>query len=123
VSEPDHAELQQAVINFLARQPTSELRLHVQVKPFERATWPPDSTEFTSELFLMVSVVTRDGGDMLQVALSHVRQGVENGEIALPGCRITEFTEGGIFNEADSELGSIRVLPIRVKVESENRAA
>jgi hypothetical protein len=49
VGEPDHGELEQATVSHLTKHAVGNLR--VQAKPFQRATWPPDSTEFVGELF------------------------------------------------------------------------
>jgi hypothetical protein len=117
VGEPDHGELEQATVSHLTKHAIGNLR--VQAKPFQRATWPPDSTEFVGELFLMVHSTADRPSDRLREALAHLRQGVESGEIALGGFSITEFSEDEIFHEADDEQGKIRVLPIVVKVEQE----
>jgi hypothetical protein len=72
VSEPDHGELERAVVSYLSKHPVADANLRIQAKPFERMTWPPDSQEYKSELFLMAPARIGRAGSVLEEALSRV---------------------------------------------------
>jgi hypothetical protein len=83
VQQPDHTELEQAILRYLGSQPPGEGRegtLHVKVTELERVTDPPDSIQFRGGLFLSVPFVGADRTKLDQ-ALARVRKGFKRDEI------------------------------------------
>ena len=77
MNQPDHTELEQAILQYLGSQPPSEGRegtLYVKVTDLERVTDPPDSNQFRGGLFLSVRFVGADR-TKLEQALARVRKG------------------------------------------------
>jgi hypothetical protein len=60
VNQPDHTNLEQAILRYLGSQPPSEGSegtLYVKVTELERVTHPPNSSQFRGGLFLSVPFV------------------------------------------------------------------
>jgi hypothetical protein len=112
VTQPDHTELEQAILQHLSWQPASEGRegtLHVKVTELERVTHPPDSNQFRGGLFLSVPVVGADR-TKLDHALARVRKGFKRDEI-LPGWHV-EIVEQKTYSHRDDELGGLALLTL-----------
>jgi hypothetical protein len=112
VDQPEHTELEQAILRYLGSQPSTEGRegtLHVKVTELERVTHPPDSTQFRGGLFLSVPFVGADRTKLDQ-ALARVRKGFKRDEI-LPGWHV-EMVEEKAYSHRDDELGSMALLTL-----------
>jgi len=109
VNQPDHTELEQAILQYLSLQPAIEGTLYVKVTELERVTHPPDSKQFRSGLFLSVPFVGADR-TRLEQALARVRKGFKRDEI-LPGWHV-EMVEQKAYSHRDDELGSMALLTL-----------
>jgi hypothetical protein len=112
VKQPDHTELEQAILQYLGSQPPSEGRegtLYVKVTELERVTHPPDSSQFRGGLFLSVPFVGADRTKLDQ-ALARVRKGFKRDEV-LPGWHV-EMVEEKAYSHRDDELGSMALLTL-----------
>ena len=112
MDQPEHTELEQAILRYLGSQPSTEGRegtLHVKVTELERVTHPPDSTQFRGGLFLSVPFVGADRTKLDQ-ALARVRKGFKRDEI-LPGWHV-EMVEEKAYSHRDDELGSMALLTL-----------
>ena len=112
MNQPDHTELEQAILQYLIVQPASEGRegtLHVKVAELERVTHPPDSNQFRGGLFLSVPVVGADR-TKLDHALARVRKGFKRDEI-LPGWHV-QMVEQKTYSYRDHELGGLALLTL-----------
>ncbi|MGH9320326.1 MAG: hypothetical protein ACRD3V_10640 [Vicinamibacteria bacterium] len=112
MKEPDHTELEQAILQYLGLQPPNEGRertLYVKVTELERVTHPPDSNQFRGGLFLSVPFVGADRTKLDQ-ALARVRKGFKRDEILL-GWHV-EMVEEKLYSHRDGELGSMALLTV-----------
>jgi len=112
VNQPDHTELEQAILQHLSLQPASEGRegtLHVRVTDLERVTHPPDSNQFRGGLFLSVPFVGADRTKLDQ-ALARVRKGFKRDEILL-GWHV-EMVEQKAYSHRDDEVGGMALLTV-----------
>jgi hypothetical protein len=112
VNQPDHTELEQAILQYLSLPPASEGRegtLYVKVTELERVTHPPDSKQFRGGLFLSVPVVGADR-TKLDHALARVRKGFKRDEI-LPGWHV-EMVEQKAYSHRDDEVGGMARLTL-----------
>ena len=115
VQQPDHSELERAILKYLGSQPPSEGTLHVKVTELERVTHPPDSSQFRGGLFLSVPFVGADRTKLDQ-ALARVRKGFKRDEI-LPGWHV-EMVEEKAYSHRDEELGmALLTLPVVLTLE------
>jgi hypothetical protein len=122
VNQPDHIELEQAILQHLGSQPPSEGRegtLYVKVTELERVTHPPDSRRFRGGLFLSVPFVGSDRTKLDQ-ALARVRKGFERDEI-LPGWHV-EMVDEKAYPHRDAELGSMALLTLPAVLTLEPRS-
>lgn len=103
MSEPDAAAVQTAILNYVGGKLTSEGTLHVEVRPFEPVTWPPESNEVKGEVVL--SVPRMGNGSRLGEASKIVREGLASGEIDTGDYTVTEASESSPFNEQHPDLG------------------
>jgi hypothetical protein len=112
VNQPDSAELEQAIHQFLGSQPSSEGRertLYVKVTDLERVTHPPGSNQLRGGLFLSVPFVGADRTKLDQ-ALARVRKGFKRDEI-LPGWHV-EMLEEKAYSHRHDELGGMALLTL-----------
>jgi hypothetical protein len=112
VNQPDHTELEQAILPYLSLQLPSEGRegsMYVKVTELERVTHPPDSNQFRGGLFLSVPFVGADRTKLDQ-ALARVRKGFKRDEI-LPGWHV-EMVEQKAYSHRDDELGGMALLTL-----------
>ena len=112
MNQPDHTELEQAILQYLSLQPASEGRegtLYVKVTELERVTHPPDSKQFRAGLFLSVPFVGADRTKLDQ-ALARVRKGFKRDEI-LPGWHV-EMVEQKAYSHRDDEVGGMALLTL-----------
>jgi hypothetical protein len=112
VNQPDHTELEQAILRYLGSQPPSEGRegtLHVKVTELERVTHPPDSGQLRGGLFLSVPFVGADRTKLDQ-AIARVRKGCKRDEI-LSGWHV-EMVEEKAYSHRDDELGGMALLTL-----------
>jgi len=122
VHQPDHTELEQAILQYLGSQPPSEGRegtLHVKVTELERVTDPPDSSQLRGGLFLSVPFVGADRTKLDQ-ALARVRKGFKRDEI-LRGWHV-ELVEEKPYSHRDDELGSTALLTLPAVLTLEPRS-
>lgn len=108
----DRSELEAAISRHLSLQPAHETTEAVIVKiaELEPVTWPPDSKQFRTGLFLSVPFL---GGDRTKIdqALAHVRKGFKRNEI-LPGWHV-ELSEEKVYSHRDGEAGAVLLtLPV-----------
>jgi hypothetical protein len=109
VNQPDHIELEQAILEYLG-SPPSEVRegtLYVKVTELERVIHPPDSHQFQGGLFLSVPFVGADRTKLDQ-ALARIRRGFKRDEI-LPNWHV-EMVEEKSYSHRDEELGNMALL-------------
>ena len=116
--QPDHSELEQAILQYLGSQPPSEGNLNVKVTELERVTHPPDSGQFRGGLFLSVPFVGADRTKLDQ-ALARVRKGFKRDEI-LPGWHV-EMVEEKAYSHRDEEVGPMALLTLPVVLTLEPR--
>ncbi len=112
MKQPDHTELEQAILQYVGSQPANAGRegtLYVKVTELERVTHPPDSNQFRGGLFLSVPFVGADR-TRLDQALARVRKGFKRDEI-LPGWHV-EMVEEKTYAHRDEELGSMALLTL-----------
>ena len=112
VNQPDHTELEQAILQYLGSQSSSEGRegkLYVKVTELERVIHPPDSNQFQGGLFLSVPFVGADRTKLDQ-ALARVRRGFKHDEI-LPSWHV-EMVEQKAYPHRDNELGGMALLTL-----------
>ena len=112
MNQPDHTELEQAILQYLGLQPASEGRertLYVRVTELERVTHPPDSNQFRGGLFLSVPFVGADRTKLDQ-ALARVRKGFKRDEILL-GWHV-EMVEQKAYSHRDDEVGGMALLTL-----------
>jgi hypothetical protein len=112
VDQPDHVELEQAILQYLGSRPAGEARegtLYVKVTELERVTHPPDSGQFRGGLFLSVPFAGADRTKLDQ-ALARVRKGFKRDEI-LPGWHV-EMAEEKAYSHRDDELSSVALLTL-----------
>ena len=112
VNQPDHTELEQAILQYLSLPPASEGRegtLYVKVTELERVTHPPDSKQFRAGLFLSVPFVGADR-TRLDQALARVRKAFKRDEI-LPGWHV-EMVEQKAYSHRDDEVGGMALLTL-----------
>ena len=106
MKQPDHTELERAILQYLGSQPPSEGRegtLYVKVTELERVTHPPDSDQLRGGLFLSVPFVGADRTKLDQ-ALARVRKGFKRDEI-LPRWHV-EMVEEKAFPIATTSSGA-----------------
>ncbi len=112
MKQPDHNELEQAILQYLSLQAPHEGRertLYVKVTELERVTHPPDSNRFRGGLFLSVPFVGADRTKLDQ-ALARVRKGFKRDEI-LHGWHV-EMVEEKIYTHRDDEVDSMALLTL-----------
>ena len=112
MNQPDHTELEQAILQYLGAQSPSETHegtLYVKVTELERVTHPPDSDRLQGGLFLSVPFVGADRTKLDQ-ALARVRHGFKRDEV-LPGWHV-EMVEEKAYSHRDDELGSMALLTL-----------
>ena len=122
MQQPDHTELEQAILQYLGSQPPSEGRegtLHVKVTELERVTDPPDSSQLRGGLFLSVPFVGADRTKLDQ-ALARVRKGFKRDEI-LRGWHV-ELVEEKPYSHRDDEPGSMALLTLPAVLTLEPRS-
>ena len=106
MNQPDHVELEQAILQYLGSELPSVL---VKVIELERVTHPPDSNQFQGGLFLSVPVVGADRTKLDQ-ALARIRQGFKRDEI-LSGWHV-EMVEQKAYSHRDDEKGGMALLTL-----------
>ena len=114
MNQPDHSELEQAILQYLGSPSPSEGRegkLYVKVTELERVIHPPDSNQFQGGLFLSVPFVGADR-TRLDQALARVRRGFKHNEI-LPSWHV-EMVEQKAYPHRDDELGGVALLTLPV---------
>jgi hypothetical protein len=112
VSQPDHTELEQAILQYLGSELPSGLRegtLFVKVTELERVAHPPDSNQFQGGLFLSVPFVGADRTKLDQ-ALARVRQGFKRDEI-LSDWHV-EMVEEKAYSHRDDAIGGVALLTL-----------
>jgi hypothetical protein len=112
VNQPEHTELEQAILQYLGPKLPSEGRegtLYVKVTELERVTHPPDSNQFRGGLFLSVPFVGADR-TKLDHALARLRKGFKRDQI-LPGWHV-EMVEEKAYSHRNDELGSMALLTL-----------
>jgi hypothetical protein len=112
VNQPDHTELEHAILQYLGSRPPSEGRegaMYVKVTELERVTHPPDSNQFQTGLFVSVPVVGADRTKLDQ-ALARLRRGFKRDEI-LPDWHV-EMVEEKAYSHRDDELGGVALLTL-----------
>jgi hypothetical protein len=111
VNQPDHTELEQAILQYLGSELPSgrEGTLFVKVTELERVTHPPDSNQFQGGLFLSVPFVGADRTKLDQ-ALARVRQGFKRDEI-LSDWHV-EMVEEKAYSHRDDEIGGVALLTL-----------
>jgi hypothetical protein len=112
VSQPDHSELEQAILQYLGSELPNGLRegtLFVKVTELERVTHPPDSNQFQGGLFLSVPFVGADRTKLDQ-ALARVRQGFKRDEI-LSDWHV-EMVEEKAYSHRGDEIGGVALLTL-----------
>jgi hypothetical protein len=112
VNQPDHTELEQAILQYLGSELPSGPRgrtLFVKVTELERVTHPPDSNQFQGGLFLSVPFVGADRTKLDQ-ALARVRQGFKRDEI-LSDWHV-EMVEEKAYSHRDDEIGGVALLTL-----------
>jgi hypothetical protein len=112
VNQPDHTELEQAILQYLGSQSPSERRegkLYDKVTELERVTHPPDSNQLQGGLFLSVPFVGADRTKLDQ-ALARVRKGFKHDQI-LPNWHV-EMVEQKAYPNRDDELGGMTLLTL-----------
>ena len=112
MNQPDHTELEQAILRFLRSELPSggrEGTLSVKVTELERVTHPPDSNQFQGGLFLSVPFVGADRTKLDQ-ALARVRQGFKRDEI-LSDWHV-EMVEEKAYSHRDDEIGGVALLTL-----------
>jgi len=119
VNQPDHTELEQAILQYLGSRPPSEGTLYVKVTELQRVTHPPDSGQLRGGLFLSVPFVGADRTKLDQ-ALARVRKGFKRDEI-LPGWHV-EMVEEKAYPHRDDELGSMALLTVPAVLTLEPRS-
>jgi hypothetical protein len=111
VNQPDHTELEQAILQYLGSQPPSEGTLYVKVTELERVTHPPDPNRFQCGLFVSVPFVGADHTKLDQ-ALARVRQGFKRDEI-LSDWHVEMVEEKAkAYSHRDAELGGVALLTL-----------
>ena len=122
MNQPDHTELEQAILQYLGVQAPSEGRegtLHVKVTELEQVTHPPDSDQFRGGLFLSVPFVGADRTKLDQ-ALARIRKRFKRNEI-LPRWHV-EMVEEKAYSHRDDELGSMALLTLPAVLTLEPRS-
>jgi len=122
VNQPDHTELEQAILQYLGSQPPNEGRegtLYVKVTELERVTDPPDSNQLQCGLFLSVPFVGADR-TKLDHALARVRQGFKRDQI-LSDWHV-EMVEDKAYSHRDDELGGGALLTLPAVLTLERRS-
>jgi hypothetical protein len=122
VHQPDHSELEQAILQYLGSQPPGAGRggtLHVKVTELERVTDPPDSSQLRGGLFLSVPFVGADRTKLDQ-ALARVRKGFKRDEI-LRGWHV-ELIEEKPYSHRDDELDGMALLTLPAVLTLEPRS-
>jgi hypothetical protein len=112
VNQPDHTDLEQAILQYLGSELPSGLRegtLFVKVTELERVTHPPDSNQFQGGLFLSVPFVGADRTKLDQ-ALARVRQGFKRDEI-LSDWHV-EMVEEKAYSHRDDAIGGVALLTL-----------
>ena len=112
VNQPDHTELEQAILRYLGSELPSGRRqgtLFVKVTELERVTHPPDSNQFQGGLFLSMPFVGADRTKLDQ-ALARVRQGFKRDEI-LSDWHV-EMVEEKPYSHRDDEIGDGALLTL-----------
>jgi hypothetical protein len=112
VNQPDHTELEQAILQYLSLKPANEGRegnVYVKVTELEQVTHPPDSKQFQGGLFLSVPFVGADRTKLDQ-ALARVRKGFKRDEI-LPAWHV-EMVEQKAYSHRDDELAGMALLTL-----------
>jgi hypothetical protein len=112
VNQPDHSELEQAILQYLGSELPRGLHegtLFVKVTELERVTHPPDSNQFQGGLFLSVPFVGADRTKLDQ-ALARVRQGFKRDEI-LSDWHV-EMVEEKAYSHRDDEIGGVALLTL-----------
>ncbi len=112
MNQPDHFELEQAILQYLGSELPSGLHertLFVKVTELERVTHPPDSNQFQGGLFLSVPFVGADRTKLDQ-ALARVRQGFKRDEI-LSDWHV-EMVEEKAYSHRDDEIGGVALLTL-----------
>lgn len=112
VNQPDHTELEQAILQYLGSELPSGRRegtLLVKVTRLERVTHPPDSNQFQGGLFLSMPFVGADRTKLDQ-ALARVRQGFKRDEI-LSDWHV-EMVEEKPYSHRDDEIGGVALLTL-----------
>ena len=112
MSQPDHSELEHAILQYLDSELPNGLRegtLFVKVTELERVTHPPDSNQFQGGLFLSVPFVGADRTKLDQ-ALARVRQGFKRDEI-LSEWHV-EMVEEKPYSHRDDEIGGVALLTL-----------
>jgi hypothetical protein len=112
VNQPDHTELEQAILQYLGSELRSGRRegtLFVKVTELERVTHPPDSNQFQGGLFLSVPFVGADRTKLDQ-ALARVRQGFKRDEI-LSDWHV-EMVEEKAYSHRDDAIGGVALLTL-----------
>jgi hypothetical protein len=109
VNQPDHTELEQAILQYIGSQSSSEEKLYVKVTELERVIHPPDSNQFQGGLFLSVPFVGADRTKLDQ-AVARVRRGFKHDEI-LPNWHV-EMVEQKAYPNRDDELGGMALLTL-----------
>jgi len=112
VNQPDHSQLEQAILQYLGSELPSGLHegtLFVKVTELERVTHPPDSNQFQGGLFLSVPFVGADRTKLDQ-ALARVRRGFKRDEI-LSDWHV-EMVEEKAYSHRDDEIGGVALLTL-----------
>jgi hypothetical protein len=112
VNQPEHAELERAILHYLGFQPQGEGsvgRLYVKVTELEPVTHPSDSKQLRGGLFLSVPFIAADRTKLDQ-ALARVRKGFKRDEI-LAGWHV-EMVEEKTYTHRDDELGGMALLTL-----------
>lgn len=111
MNQPDHTDLERAILQYLGSPPSEgrEGTLHVKVTELERVTHPPDSSQFRGGLFLSVPFVGADRTKLDQ-ALARLRKGFKR-DVILPGWHV-EMAEEKTYSHREDELGSMALLTL-----------
>ena len=121
MNQPDHTELEQAILQYLGSQPPSERTLYVKVTELERVTHPADSNQLQCGLFLSVPFVGADHTKLDQ-ALARVRQGFKRDEI-LSDWHVEMVEENAkAYSHRDDELGGVALLTLPAVLTLEPRS-
>ena len=103
---PDRADLESAIYRHLRLQPADEMTeaVIVKVAELEPVTWPPDSKQLRTGLFLSLPFLGADRTKLDQ-ALARVRKGFKRNEI-LPGWHV-ELSEEKVYSHRDDDAGAV----------------